>query len=405
NHLRNILLIINPYGGSKKAEKIYRTVVEPILKLSDSNVQTIYTDRSGHAVQIGKEFDAEKFDVVGCVSGDGTVHELINGIGLRKDATRVFKKISISCIPAGSGNALSVNQMGPENGKNPVLATLTLLKGKPLPLDLCSVTQLSQDNQTVERSLSFLSTAFGLMADLDIGTERLRWMGDTRFLLGYIWGALKNQKRSVRLEVQVLDEQKESIHQNWKNFRDQKSDSDGNDVCNNEVGQSGMEKEDEGEGLPELVFGDVLRPVSKGWKTIETDVTSIYAGTLPFMSCDLLEFPVKVQGDGSIDVIIHRSPNWIRTMKCVIGSHVGSMFRNEDCDYLKTRAFRLTPLRKDSTGLTSDIPGQDGKSYIVVDGEEMEYRTLQVEIHNRLARVLSLDCQKLGSIGVPDSIM
>jgi sphingosine kinase len=36
--------------------------------------------------------------------------------------------------------------------------------------------------------LSFLTQASGLMADLDLGTEHLRWMGDGRFIIGYLQG-------------------------------------------------------------------------------------------------------------------------------------------------------------------------------------------------------------------------
>jgi sphingosine kinase len=39
-------------------------------------------------------------------------------------------------------------------------------------VDLCSVTQKDK------RVLSFLSQAIGLMAELDLGTEHLRFMGD-----------------------------------------------------------------------------------------------------------------------------------------------------------------------------------------------------------------------------------
>lgn len=38
------------------------------------------------------------------------------------------------------------------------------------------------------RSISFMSQALGLMADLDIGTEHLRWMGDARFMVGFLYG-------------------------------------------------------------------------------------------------------------------------------------------------------------------------------------------------------------------------
>lgn len=41
-----------------------------------------------------------------------------------------------------------------------------------MPIDICSVTQKDK------RVLSFLSQAIGLMADLDLGTEHLRFMGD-----------------------------------------------------------------------------------------------------------------------------------------------------------------------------------------------------------------------------------
>lgn len=34
-----------------------------------------------------------------------------------------------------------------------------------------------------------MSVAIGLMADLDIGTEHLRWMGDTRFVYGFLRGS------------------------------------------------------------------------------------------------------------------------------------------------------------------------------------------------------------------------
>lgn len=43
--------------------------------------------------------------------------------------------------------------------------------------------------QNNRRTISFMSQALGLMADLDLGTEHLRWMGDTRFTLGLLYGS------------------------------------------------------------------------------------------------------------------------------------------------------------------------------------------------------------------------
>jgi sphingosine kinase len=49
-----------------------------------------------------------------------------------------------------------------------------------MKLDLCSV------QQEGKRIISFMSQAIGMMADVDLGTENLRWMGDTRFMVGFI---------------------------------------------------------------------------------------------------------------------------------------------------------------------------------------------------------------------------
>lgn len=54
--------------------------------------------------------------------------------------------------------------------------------GQPMKVDLFSMTQGEK------RSVSFMSQAVGLMADLDIGTENLRWMGETRFMYGLLRG-------------------------------------------------------------------------------------------------------------------------------------------------------------------------------------------------------------------------
>jgi sphingosine kinase len=51
-----------------------------------------------------------------------------------------------------------------------------------MKVDLFSVTQGGK------RSISFMSQSLGLMADLDIGTENLRWMGDARFVFGFVRG-------------------------------------------------------------------------------------------------------------------------------------------------------------------------------------------------------------------------
>lgn len=51
-----------------------------------------------------------------------------------------------------------------------------------MSIDLLSILQSGK------RSLSFMSQCVGLIADLDLGTEHLRWMGSNRFLYGFLRG-------------------------------------------------------------------------------------------------------------------------------------------------------------------------------------------------------------------------
>ena len=57
-----------------------------------------------------------------------------------------------------------------------------MLKAHKTKLDLMAITQGSEKIT----KLSFLSQCYGIIADSDIGTEHLRWLGPIRFELGVI---------------------------------------------------------------------------------------------------------------------------------------------------------------------------------------------------------------------------
>jgi sphingosine kinase len=59
--------------------------------------------------------------------------ELINGLASRPDALSALR-MPIAPIPAGSGNALSVNIMGPEKVIDVAYAALNAIKGVQLRL-------------------------------------------------------------------------------------------------------------------------------------------------------------------------------------------------------------------------------------------------------------------------------
>lgn len=149
----------------------------PLLSLLERS-SPLVTTRPHHATEIARELSLD-YDALVIVSGDGLIHEVFNGFHQHPQSDKAFA-IPIAPIPAGSGNGLSLNLLGIQDGLDPRAGALNILKGRPLRIDLFAFTQ---GNQT---RLSFMSQTVGLMADLDIETEHLRWMGDGRFVLGFL---------------------------------------------------------------------------------------------------------------------------------------------------------------------------------------------------------------------------
>ena len=87
--------------------------------------------------------------------------------------------------------------------------TFIVTTGLPMKIDLFSFVQKGK------RTISFMSQSMGLMAgkyrltsntcaptksncaELDIGTDNLRWMGDTRFMVGLLRGRKFNGQHPV----------------------------------------------------------------------------------------------------------------------------------------------------------------------------------------------------------------
>lgn len=83
----------------------------PSGDLASCSFRLVDTEYVGHASKVASEISLDDYDAVLSVSGDGTLHELINGFAQHKEPMRAFK-MPIAPIPAGSGNAQSLNLLG-----------------------------------------------------------------------------------------------------------------------------------------------------------------------------------------------------------------------------------------------------------------------------------------------------
>lgn len=93
-------IIVNLKAGSGHAKKIW-PIVERELKRRNLVYECFYTKAIGHAQTLAKEIAHKReCDIILVLGGDGTLHEVINGLLFAKQKT----PIPVSYIPARSGN-------------------------------------------------------------------------------------------------------------------------------------------------------------------------------------------------------------------------------------------------------------------------------------------------------------
>lgn len=134
---------------------------------------------------MNQELRPGDYDGIITVSGDGLIHEVVNGIYRRQDFIQILAKTALGFIPGGSANGL-VKAVLTYAGEdyNIENAAFIAAKGRTIRMDL---TEIEAEYQK-EKIYSFLSTFWGVLADCDINSEVLRWMGPARFT---VWGALR----------------------------------------------------------------------------------------------------------------------------------------------------------------------------------------------------------------------
>ena len=103
-------------GGTDSQSRALHLRGRALVILSSCNLiscsfYSIDSKYRGHALKIASEIQLDAYDAVVAVSGDGTLHELVNGFAQHKEPIRALR-MPIAVIPAGSGNAMSLNLMG-----------------------------------------------------------------------------------------------------------------------------------------------------------------------------------------------------------------------------------------------------------------------------------------------------
>ena len=137
--MKNIAFIINPMSGTQNKRRLPKLIGE-LLDKSQWLENIVFTEHTGQALVLARQYATMGFDAVVAVGGDGTVREVVEGICGSRSA--------LGIIPMGLTNTLARHMGIPLRGN----ATITWLNhSEPLQCDSLRVTIDSQ--QTVSAML------------------------------------------------------------------------------------------------------------------------------------------------------------------------------------------------------------------------------------------------------------
>lgn len=93
------IFIVNPTAGGGRARRVEAVIRARLMDRAAPEPEFRFTERAGHAVTIAGEGAAAGFDPIVAVGGDGTAHEVANGLlGFSGSIP------SLAVIPVGTGN-------------------------------------------------------------------------------------------------------------------------------------------------------------------------------------------------------------------------------------------------------------------------------------------------------------
>src|SRR5215470_7156334 len=146
--------IVNPAAGGGKSAKL---AGEKLAELRDGGLQidvAATTDR-GHAVDLAADAYAQGYRLFIAVGGDGTAHEILNGVFGRAKAQ---ERVALGFLPLGTGNSFLRDFA--KDGAD--AAFRALLEGRKRHVDLVRLTHSAGELY----SLNILSLGF----TADVGT-------------------------------------------------------------------------------------------------------------------------------------------------------------------------------------------------------------------------------------------
>lgn len=342
---RRYLVVVNPYSGTGQGETIYNTTVKPMLEQAGIDHDVCITEWSGHAMdRMGKitrkndhadggDNDISMYDGLIAMGGDGILWEMLQGIRTRPDSDEVLHKLAIGIVGCGTSNGLAKSILHQSMEKySPLESTFLICKGRTAFLDLSKYETITGKNYT-----GFLTFSWAFIADVDLDSECIRWMGVAR---NDVWAAYRILlNRSYKARFLYLPPSAGAVGEAVK--------------------------------LPPLTG-----PLPTQWKTIDGDFVLFWASQVTHAAYNTFQSPLSQMQDGLFRIMVVRKPiSRPRMIQIALAIETGGHIRHDQCEMYECVAFRLEPLEE---GSHNDL-----------DGEKIEDGPIQAAVLPAAARFFS----------------
>eukprot|EP00667_Euglena_gracilis_P013472 EG_transcript_13892 len=190
-----ILLVVNPFAGRGQAGKAAREV-EAVFTKAGLTVDVFQSAAPGELCKQAREADLAQYQAIAVLGGDGSIHEVLNGMLSRPDGLQR----PLALVPCGTGNALAAS-FAPANRTAQQCATSILL-GRLHLVDCAAV----RAGAAEAKSFNVLNWP----ADYAPRAEAMRWLGANRYSVAVALDIIGGRKaRRVRMRVddeEIFDE-------------------------------------------------------------------------------------------------------------------------------------------------------------------------------------------------------
>ncbi|EFC47571.1 diacylglycerol kinase [Naegleria gruberi] len=389
---RKLLIFINPKSGSGQSLQNFENIVKPMITESHigNNFEFIVSKRSGHIKEYcEKELDLSKVNEIIACGGDGTLNEVINGLipRLEKEGKLdLLSKMRFGVIPTGSGNAVSCHFQKFLFGFNTITndeslvkrGTLFICRGLCSPMDLWTVFQPGKG-----KTYGFVSFSFGGIADVDVDTEFIRFIGDFRFILGSVWYACFGRYYTGNLTIVQPKKYEYLKKQNGAEIEEFKGNHSINSAfvqtdlkskieLDSPISRQFLSKELKEMGLTQYLDSSKQASIVNTeeyvkHEEVDQSFTYMFASNVSHAAADFVASHLSFHNDNLVDLMYVKKPaSPLELLSILLSCEKGDYHNHDKWLYRKIKAMYFKPT-------------STKKSYLTIDGEAVEYVPIILE--------------------------